>query len=167
MPDFTSELAAMHPEPTTAELRALVAEFQPGEGHVMPALHKVQDAYGYISREAIEVIARQLNSTPALIFGAVSYYSDYRTHRPPATEVTWCSGPACRLRGGDRIRQAIEHTFALPLGAQDGEGRYGLHLGQCNGTCHEAPQVWVNGQVAGNLSIASAIRLARAIREGE
>lgn len=157
----------MQAEPTTQELRALVAEFQPGRGHVMPALHKVQKTYGYISREAIEVVARQLNTTPALVFGTVSFYSDFRTHEPPATEITWCSGPACRVLGGDRIRDAIQHTLELPLGGQTPDHKVGLHLGQCNGTCTEAPQVWVNGKVVGNLTVAGAIGLARELKGDE
>lgn len=157
----------MQAEPTTQELRALVAEFQPGRGHVMPALHKVQKTYGYISREAIEVVARQLNTTPALVFGTVSFYSDFRTHEPPETEITWCSGPACRVLGGDRIRDAIQHTLELPLGGQTPDHKVGLHLGQCNGTCTEAPQVWVNGKVVGNLTVAGAIGLARELKGDE
>jgi len=156
----------MAAEPTTEELRELVAEFEPGRGHVLPALHKVQEKYGYIPRKAIEVIARQLNTTPALVFGTVSFYAELRTHPPAQTEIAWCSGPACRLRGGDRIRNAIEHTLELPLGGQSEDHRYALHLGQCNGTCSEAPQVWVNGKVVGNLTVASAIKLAREIKEG-
>lgn len=157
----------MKPEPTITELRELVAEFEPDRGHVMPALHKVQSTYGYISRDAIDAIARQLKTTPALVFGAVSYYSDFRTHMPPETEIMWCSGPACRIMGGDRIRDAIQHTLELPLGGVTDDHRLGLHLGQCNGTCHESPQVWVNGVVKGNLTVTSAIRLARELKGAE
>lgn len=154
----------MQPEPTLEELRGLVADFQPGRGHVMPALHRVQDRYGYISRAAIEVVARQLNTTPALVYGTVSFYDDFRTHPRPETEIAWCSGPACRLRGGDRIREAIQQTLELPLGGESEDHRYGLHVGQCNGTCSEAPQVWVNGEVVGNLNVSAAIRLAREVK---
>lgn len=157
----------MASEPNLAELRELVKEFEPDKGHLMPALHKVQETYGYISREAIEVIARQLNSTAALVFGSLSFYSDYRTSPPPATEIKWCSGPACRIKGGDRIREAIQATFELPLGGHSDDHRYGIHLGQCNGTCTEAPQVWVNDTVVGNLTVAGAIELARRIKAGE
>lgn len=157
----------MQAEPSLQELRELVADFEPGRGHLMPALHRVQDRYGYISRDAMEVIARQLNTTPALVFGAVSFYDDFRTHPAAATEIAWCSGPACRLRGGDRIRAAMQQVLELPLGEESEDHRYGLHLGQCNGTCSEAPQVWVNGQVVGGLTVSSAIALAREVRGGE
>jgi NADH:ubiquinone oxidoreductase subunit E len=154
----------MPAEPSIRELRECVAEFRPGKGHVLPALHAVQEKYGYISKTAMEVIARQLNSTPALIYGAVSFYSDFRTTPPPACEIAWCSGPACRLLGGDRIREAMQAVLDLPLGGHSEDHRYGLHLGQCNGTCSEAPQVWVNGDVVGNLTVASAIQLARKVK---
>lgn len=154
-------------EPGVQELRELVAEFQPGRGHVMPALHKVQRAYGWIPRPAIEAIARQLNTTPALIFGAATFYSDFRTHPPAETEVAWCCGPACRLNGGERIREVLQDELGLGLGEQSADHRLGLHIGQCNGTCHEAPQVWVNGKVTGKLTPDGARDLAQSLRAGQ
>lgn len=156
----------MTAEPTLQELRELVAEFRPNSGHVLPALHKVQETYGYISRPAIEIVARQLRTTPALIYGAVSFFDDFHDEPPAHTTVAWCSGPTCRLRGGDRIREAISNVFELPLGGHSDDHQYGLHLAQCNGTCSEAPQVWVNGKVVGGLTVASAIRLAREVKGG-
>jgi NADH:ubiquinone oxidoreductase subunit E len=154
----------MAAEPSLQELRDLVAGFEPNKGHLLPALHKVQGRYGYISTQAIEVVARQLESTPALVYGCVSFYDDFRTHPPAEVEIAWCSGPACLLRGGDRIREAIQHVLDLPLGAQSADGKLGIHLGQCNGTCSEAPQVWVNGEVRGHLTVASAIRMVREMK---
>ncbi len=145
----------------------MVAEFQPGKGHVLPALHKIQHHYGYVSRPAIELIARQLNTTAALIFGAMSFYSDFRTEPPGRKEIVWCSGPTCRLRGGDRIREAMQQTLELPLGGVSDDGACSIRIGQCNGTCSEAPQVWLNDKVVGNLTVASAIRLAREVKAGE
>ena len=59
---------------------------------------------------------------------------------------------------------AIEHTLNLSIDSQTSDGRYGFQLGQCNGTCSQAPQIWVDGQVCGKLSISDAIRIARDIR---
>jgi NADH:ubiquinone oxidoreductase subunit E len=154
-------------EPGIQELRELVSEFQPNRGHVMPALHKVQNRYGYIPKSAFDVIARQLNSTPALIYGAATFYSDFRLHAPAETEIAWCCGPACRILGGDRIREAIQDELQIGLQEQTADHKVGLHIGQCVGTCHEAPQVWVNGKVKGNLTVGSARELARELRGSE
>ena len=157
----------MSSDPTVGELRALLTEFEPGRGHLMPALHKVQDTYGWISRPAIDAVARQLKTTPALVYGSITYYYDFLTHPPPEREIAWCSGPACRLRGGDRIREALQHTLELPLGGVSPDGKYGFHNGQCIGTCHEAPQVWLDGKIVGNLTVSKAIELGRRVRGSE
>lgn len=154
----------MAAEPTTRDLRELVAEYEFERGHLLPALIEIQERYGYVSREAIEVLARQMRTTPALVYGAVSFYADFRTEPPPEREIAWCSGPACRLRGGDRIREALQHTLGLPLDSQSEDGAYGLRLGQCNGTCSEAPQVWVDGEVVGGLTVARAVAIARDVK---
>ena len=154
----------MAAEPTTRELRELVAGYEFERGHLLPALIAIQERYGYVSREAIETLARQFRVAPALIFGAVSFYADFRTEPPPRREIVWCSGPACRLRGGDRIREAIQHTLELPLDGQSEDGACGLRLGQCNGACSEAPLVWLDGEVVGRLTVARAVALAREVK---
>jgi NADH:ubiquinone oxidoreductase subunit E len=58
----------------------------------------------------------------------------------------------------------MQQTLELPLGGESDDHRYALHLGQCNGTCSEAPQVWVNEKVRGKLTVAAAIRLARDVK---
>jgi len=133
----------------------------------MPALHKVQDRYGYIPRNAFEVIARQINSTPALIYGAATFYADFCFHPPAATEIAWCCGPACRILGGDRIREALQEELELPLNGQTPDHSIGLHIGQCVGTCHEAPQIWVNHKVVGNLTVEKTRELVRKLKGAE
>ncbi|MCY3647420.1 MAG: NAD(P)H-dependent oxidoreductase subunit E [Chloroflexi bacterium] len=154
----------MAAEPTTRELRELVAEYEFERGHLLPALIEIQERYGYVSPEAIEVLARQMRTTPALVYGAVSFYADFRTEPPPEREIAWCSGPACRILGGDRIREALQHTLGLALDSQSEDGAYGLRLGQCNGTCSEAPQVWLDGEVVGDLTVAKAVAIARDVK---
>ena len=157
----------MAEEPGIEELRELVAEFQPDRGHVMPALHAVQNRYGYIPKSAFEVIARQINSTPALIYGAATFYTDFRLHPPARNEIAWCCGPACRVLGGDIIREVIQDELQINLHDQTPDHEVGLHVGQCVGTCSEAPQVWVNGKVKGHLTPESARDLARGLKGAE
>ena len=154
----------MTAEPPVQELRELVAEFRPNRGHVMPALHAMQDKYGYVPKAAFEVIARQLNSTPALIYGAATFYTDFRLHAPAETEIAWCCGPACRVLGGESIRETLQEELGLNFHEQTADHKLGLHIGQCVGTCSEAPQVWVNGKVKGNLTVESTRDLVRGLK---
>ena len=149
-----------------AELRALLDGLRPDDGDLLEALHRIHHRYGYISREAMEVVAEQLRLTPAHVYGATTYYADFRTTPPPPVSLAWCSGPACRLRNANGIRAAFEAVLGCPLGADSPDGRVAFTLGQCNGTCEQAPQVWLQERVVGKLTAARAVELARALRDG-
>ncbi len=147
-------------------VRQLVAEFKPGGGDLLPALHKVQHEYGYIPRAAAEEVARQVGLPVTRVWGAITFYSELRTEPPADTMIAWCSGPACRLKGGEQIRRILESTLGFAMREQAIDGRVGLHLAQCNGQCRLAPMVWMNGVERGNLTMADAVRIARDLKAG-
>ncbi len=148
----------------TLEVQQLVAEFKHGSADLIPALHKVQHRYGYVPREAIPVVARQLRLSEAHVYGAVTFYAELRTIPPPETRIDWCSGPACRLKGGENVRRVLEAVLGIGMEENTPGDRVGLHLAQCNGTCENAPQVWVDGRVTGPLTASETIRMARELR---
>ena len=154
------------------QIRALIADLRPNHGDLLAGLHRVQHEYGYLSGEAMEVVAEQLELFPAQVFGAASFYDEFRFEPPPATTVRWCAGPACRLRNGGGIRGALLATLGIAMNEQTEDGRVGLVLGQCNGTCELAPQIWIEtavdhqSRVVGPLTAARAVELARHLRDG-
>jgi len=145
----------------TLEVQHLIAEFKPGDGDLLSTLHKIQDRYGYIPPLAIPVVARHLRLTPAHVFGMISFYVELRTTPPPEVTIGWCSGPACRLKGSDNIRLALEATLGIRLGESTPDNKVGLHEAQCDGSCRFSPMLWVDGKVHGPLTVSDAIRLAR------
>ncbi len=152
----------------TLEVQQLISEFRPGSADLVPALHKVQHRYGYVPKEAIGVVARQLRMSEAQVYGAATFYSELRLTPPPATRIDWCSGPACRLKGGENVRLALEAELGIAMEENTPDNKLGLHYGQCNGTCDFAAQVWVDGKVVGPLTPAEAIRLVRELKgEGQ
>ena len=155
-----------------AQIRALIADLRPDHGDLLAALHRVQHEYGFLSREAMEVVGEQLHLFAAQVYGAASYYEEFRFEPPAAVDIRWCSGPACRARNGGGIRDAILATLGCEMDGMTEDGRVGVRLGQCNGTCELAPQVWIEerathtNEIVGHLNAARAIRLARALRDG-
>ncbi len=149
----------------TLEIQHLVSEFKPGDGDLLAALHKVQHHYGYVPKIAMRVVARQLRLSEARVYGAATFYSEFRLIPPPRTLVGWCSGPACRFKGGEHVRKALEAELGIGMGENTGDDKLGLHLAQCNGTCEHAPQIWVDGKVVGPLDAAKTVRLARELKE--
>jgi NADH:ubiquinone oxidoreductase subunit E len=162
---MTSSYGAARTNEATFEVRSLLEGLVPGEGDLLEALHRIQHRYGYVPKAAIPAVSQHFRLPESRVYGAITYYSEFRETPPPETIVSWCSGPACYVKGGEGIRTILEKLVGCKLGENAPDNRLGLHLGQCNGTCDNAPQVWVNGNVVGPLTAAQAVELVRDLKQ--
>ena len=140
-------------------------DFKPEDGDLLGALHAVQHEYGYVPRIAMRVVARQLRLSEARVYGAATFYSEFRLTPPPRTLIGWCSGLACHLKGGEAVRKVLQAELGIGMGENTEDDALGLHFAQCNGTCEFAPQVWVNGRVTGPLTASKTVELVRELKE--
>jgi NADH:ubiquinone oxidoreductase subunit E len=163
---MTSFYGSAHVNEATLEVRQLLEGLQPGEGDMLEALHRVQHRYGYIPKAAIPGVAQHLRLPESRVYGAVTFYSEFRETPPADTTISWCSGPACYIKGGENVRLVLERLTGCHMGENTADNSLGLHLGQCNGTCDNAPQVWVNGRVVGPLSAEKTVDLVRELEAG-
>jgi len=150
-----------------AKVRDLIADFSPDNADLLAAFHRIQHEYGHVPPEAIPVLAAKFRTTPAMLYGALDFYSEIRTVPPARATVEWCSGPACLLKGSLNIRRALEAVFGCGMNENTEDGALGLRLVQCDGTCHLAPLLRLDGRYVGPLSVSDAIKLAREIKEGK
>jgi NADH:ubiquinone oxidoreductase subunit E len=164
---MTSFYGAAQTNEATLEVRALLEGLAPGEGDLLEALHRVQRRYGFIPPASIPAVAQHLRLPESRVYGAVTYYSELRQTPPAETTVSWCSGPACYIKGGQSIRLVLETLLGCGMGENTADNQLGLHLGQCNGTCDNAPQVWVDDKVVGHLTSAKTVELVRELKEGK
>ncbi len=158
----------------------ILAPFKPDNGDLLSALHAVQDRFGWVDRDGVDAVARKLRLNASTVFGALSFYAEFRTSPPARLIVQWCSGPACRLKGGDNIRRALETALGLGMEEVSADGALGLHVQQCDGSCESAPCLWMlrlheeaggpyaalqhhRGEVLGPLTVSDAIVLARSL----
>ena len=147
-------------------LLSFLDTFTPDNADLLETLHIIQEHFGYLSKEALEVVSELLSLSVAHVYGTATYYADFRFVPPPDTIIGWCSGPACLLKNGVGIRDAMLAEFETELGEQRENPSVEVCMAQCNGTCEQAPQIWLNDKVLGKLTVVQAIELARSIKEG-
>lgn len=147
-----------------ARAAELLADLRPDSAGLLEALHRIQHEFGYVPEEAMPVLAGKLRTTPALVYGAIDFYSEIRTTPPAEQVVEWCSGPACLLKGSQNIRRALEAVLGCEMNGATPDGKFELRLVQCDGTCHLAPQLRHRGRYIGPLSVSQAIEWARALK---
>ena len=148
-------------------LNKLISPYKPDNAQLLDLLHLIQEEFGFISKDAIEAISSQLELSVAHVYGAATYYADFRFEPPPDTIIGWCSGPACLLKNGIGIRDAMLAELDIELGEQRSNPSVEISMAQCNGTCEQSPQIWINNKVNGKLSVVQAINIARNIKGGK
>lgn len=105
-------------------------------GALLPMLHNIQDALGYIPPEAVPPIAQALNLSRAEVHGVISYYAHFRQTPPGRHVVRVCCAEACQAVGGEAL---AEHARARLAGSE-----VTLEPVYCLGLCACGPSVQVD-----------------------
>ena len=114
-------------------------------GALLPVLHEIQDALGYIPPESVEQIARGLNLSRADVHGVITYYSHFRRDPPARHAVAVCRGEACQSMGSAALLAHAERTLGCKMHQTSADGRFHLDAAYCLGLCASSPAVTVDG----------------------
>ena len=116
-------------------------------GSLIPVLQDVQEAFGYLSEEAIEELARLMGISANEIYGVATFYTQFRFSPPGRHRIQSCQGTACHVRGGRKILEQLEHRLGISAGQTTTDGKFDLERLACLGCCALAPVVAVDGKV--------------------
>lgn len=120
-----------HPE----KIAALIATHQHLPGALLPILHAIQDATGFIPPESVAQIATALNLSRAEVHGVITFYHYFRTDPPARHQIQICCAEACQSMGS---AQLIKHA-ELAAGAE-----YAVHPVYCLGLCANSPAMMID-----------------------
>ncbi len=147
-----------------SRINDLIADLQPDRVDLLKAFHRIQHEYGYVPRESIPLLAGKFDTTPAIIFGTIDFYSEVHLNPPAEEVVEWCSGPACLLKGSVPIRSVLEAVLGCGMNQTSDDGKFELRLAQCDGTCHLAPLIRHGGKYVGPLTASDTVAFARQLK---
>jgi formate dehydrogenase subunit gamma len=142
-------------EPWTKERgAAIVASEATREGAMLPILHALQHAFGYIHAEAVPLIAESLNLTRAEVHGVVSFYHDFHRHPPGRHTLMLCRAEACQSLGGDALASHVRRRLGVDWHETTGDGAVTLKPVFCLGLCAVGPSAMLDGNPLGRLDSA-------------
>src|SRR5438477_13072145 len=93
---------------------AIVAQLKDKPGALLPVLHAVQDALGYVPAAAVPLIAEGLNLSRAEVHGVISFYHYFRETPPGRHTLHLCRAEACQSMN----QRALEAHAKTRLGVQ-------------------------------------------------
>ncbi len=146
-----------------AVVDGLVATHRDLPGGLLPLLHAVQDALGFVPDDAVPDIARAFNLSRAEVHGVVTYYHFFR--RAPAGRhvVQICRAESCKSVGADALVAHAETTLGCAMHATRPDGAVTLEPVYCLGFCAMSPAMTIDDRPYARMSLARFDRLVAAL----
>ncbi len=132
---------------------SLLEGFVSSRENLIPILQRVQDAEGFLSPEAISVVARKLRITENEIYGVATFYAQFRFHPPGEHHIHVCMGTACHVRGGEQLLNSLEYHLKIGAGETTEDRKFDLNRVACLGCCALAPVVKIDDDIYPQLNV--------------
>jgi formate dehydrogenase subunit gamma len=116
-------------------------------GAMLPILHGVQDALGYIPSDAVPLIAQGLNVSRAEVHGVVTFYHHFRQAPAGKHVMQVCRAEACQSVGAERLAAHISKTLGCNFHQTTADGSVTLEPVYCLGQCAVGPAMMIDGEV--------------------
>src|SRR5579875_302677 len=123
-----------------AQVRVPGAEARAGKfpgPSLIPALNAIQERVGWLPREELVALSRDVHRPLYEIEGLISFYPHFRTDPPQKVQLRACHDLSCWLRGADERIAALREQYGADAEVE-------LVEGSCLGRCDIAPACTVN-----------------------
>ena len=148
-------------EAELARINEIVGEYCQEKWALIPLVQKIQNEFGYIPRESIPIIARDLGLFPCQVQGVISFYTQLYTEPRGKKIVRVCRGTACHVRGGKTILKLVKQHLGVEEGQTTPDLEYTLETVACIGVCALAPNMVVGDHVHGHMNPKKVEQLFR------
>jgi formate dehydrogenase subunit gamma len=129
-------------------------------GALLPILHEIQDALGYIPREAAVRVAEALNLSRAEVHGVITYYHDFRSEPPARHVVQVCRAEACQSVGADSLIGQVRERLGCANQDRSADGRFSVEPVYCLGLCASGPSLMIDKRLHARMTQEKFERLA-------
>lgn len=141
------------PEPSSSLLSAAqtqvldqaLARWQAEPGGLLPTLHALQDALGFIPPAAVPALAQAFGLARAEVHGVMTYYHHFRQTPPARHALTVCQAEACQARGARALTQQAQALLQCTLGHTRADHHWQLEGVACLGLCANGPALVLDG----------------------
>ena len=122
---------------------------------LLPILHHIQDALGFVPQALVPEIAAALSLSRAEVHGVLTYYHHFRSAPAGRHVVQICQAEACRANGAEALMAHASARLACAPGHTRADGAVTLEPVYCLGLCATGPSAMVDDQLRARVSAAT------------
>jgi NADH-quinone oxidoreductase subunit E len=133
------------------KLVKFIEEWKGQPGNLIMILHKVQEEFRYIPKEAAVKVSEMLDIPLAKIYGVVTFYHLFKLKKPGKNQIAVCMGTACYLKGGEDLIAGLTEILGVKTGDVTADGLFSIEAVRCVGCCGLAPVMTIGKDVYGKV----------------
>jgi NADH-quinone oxidoreductase subunit E len=138
---------------------AILERENTGSGSLVMILQKLQEEYGYLPMDVLDMLVKRLNIPIAQVMGTATFYTQFRFEPIGKYVIRVCHGTACHIAGADKITDILRENLSVQENKTTKDGLFTLERVACIGCCSLAPAVMINEQVYGSLTPDRIVRI--------
>lgn len=137
---------------TQSTVKEITRALKHKPGALLPILHDIQHALGYIPADSIPVIASELNLSRAEVHGVISFYHYFRETPPGKQTIHLCRAESCQAMGSKQLEDHVKAKLGIDYHETTADGRFSLEPVYCLGLCSCSPSMQIGNDVYGRVS---------------
>lgn len=154
----------MHDPMDNSIVDGILRKYSSPKDHLIALLQDIQDACGYLPREALFYVSEKTGISRATLSGVTTFYAQFRLSPPGRYHILVCLGTACHVNGGQTVAEAVESALGVKEGETTEDGLFSWEKAACLGCCSLSPVMMINGRAYGKLTTEGVRRIFEDIR---
>lgn len=130
-------------------------------------VQRIQERFGYLPGNALEVVARHAGVPLARLLGLATFYTSLFLQPRGRHVIRVCHGTACHVQGAARLTEALEQRLGVRSGGTTDDLAFTLEEVACVGCCSLAPVLVAGEDTHGRLDRKAALALVERLTDPE
>ncbi len=140
---------------TQALVNDITSALKDKPGALLPILHGIQDAIGYVPPDCVPDIAKALSLSRAEVHGVISFYHYFRTTPPGQHTIYLCRAESCQALGSEDLETYAKEKLGIDFHETTADGKFSLEPVYCLGNCACSPAMQIGHDIYGRVSADS------------
>ncbi len=136
-----------------SKIKSILGRNDNDRGMLVSILQDMQAEFGYLLRDAITEISKQLDIPLSQVYGVATFFKAFSLIPRGRHQIQVCLGTACHVRGAEKILDTVERELGIKPGESDKDMNFMLETVNCLGACALGPIVVVDGKYSGEMKI--------------
>jgi len=136
---------------------------------VMPLLYLAQREEGYLTKGAMQDVAKMLDMSETDVAAIVGFYTLYHDKKEGKYRMQVCTDLPCALRGADEFMESLCGNLGIKVGETTADGFITVEAVMCLAACDKAPMFQTQGpdgiKYHENMTVDRTLELIEVLRK--